>query len=124
MILKRIFFAIYLKSVFPPYDSNIKFYNATLYSNKNVEIKTSFYQIMAKAKKMLLNTFTCIEFSLIYKKNISNPKKRNNTANLDINWIITIFCSYLRFLWSKLFCLSHFLIKLSFNFIIFSTVAL
>ena len=44
MILKRIFIAIYLKSVFPPYDSNIKFYNSTLYSTKNVEIKTSFYQ--------------------------------------------------------------------------------
>ena len=44
MILKRIFIAIYLKSVFPPYDSNIKFYNATLYSTKNIEINTSFYQ--------------------------------------------------------------------------------
>ena len=37
---------------------------------------------------MRLNTFTCAEFSLIY---ISDPKKRNNTANLDINWIITNF---------------------------------
>ena len=51
MILKRIFIAIYLKSVFPPYDSNIKFYNATLYSSKNVEIKTSFYQKNGLSKK-------------------------------------------------------------------------
>ena len=41
MILKMTFIAIYLISVFPPYDSNIKFYNATLYSTKNIEIKTS-----------------------------------------------------------------------------------
>ena len=47
MILKRFFIAIYLKSVFSPYDSNVKFYNATLYSTKNVEIKTSFNQKMA-----------------------------------------------------------------------------
>ena len=51
MILKRIFIAIYLKSVFPPYDSNIKFYNTTLYSSKNVEIKTSFYQKNGLSKK-------------------------------------------------------------------------
>ena len=40
-----------MKSVFPPYDSNIKFYNATLYSSKNVEIKTSFYQKNGLSKK-------------------------------------------------------------------------
>ena len=43
--------AIYLKSVFPPFDSNIKFYNAPLYSSKNVEIKTSFYQKNGLGKK-------------------------------------------------------------------------
>ena len=84
MILKRIFIAIYLKSVYPPYDSNIKFYNATLYSTKNVEIKTSFYQKMAKAKKMRLNTFTCSEFSLIYKKIISDPKN----AIILLSWTL------------------------------------
>ena len=35
LILKMIFLAIYLKSVFPPYDSNIKFYNSKLYSTNN-----------------------------------------------------------------------------------------
>ena len=90
MILKRIFIAIYLKSVFPPYDSNIKFYNATLYSTKNVELKTSFYQKMAYAKKMRI-------FYKLQKK--SDSKKRNNinTANLDINWIITNFLQLFTF---------------------------
>ena len=39
------------------------------YSIKNVEIKTSLYQKMAKAKKMRLNTFTGSKISLFYKKN-------------------------------------------------------
>ena len=51
MILKRIFIAIYLKSVFSPYGSNIKFYNATLYRSNNVEIKTSIYHKNGLSKK-------------------------------------------------------------------------
>ena len=31
MIIKMIFIAIYLKSIFPPYVSNIKFYNLSPY---------------------------------------------------------------------------------------------
>ena len=57
--LKSTIIAIYLKSLFPSYDSNIKFYNSTLYSTKNMEIKTSFYQKITKSKKMRLYTFTC-----------------------------------------------------------------
>ena len=45
---------------------------------------------MAEAKKMSLNMFTCSELSLFYKKIIFDPKKRKNTANFDINWIMTI----------------------------------
>ena len=52
---------------------------------QNFELKTSFYQKKAEAKKMRLNTFTCSKLSLFYKKNIFDPKKRKNTSNFDIN---------------------------------------
>jgi hypothetical protein len=52
---------------------------------------------------MRLNTFTCSEFSLIYKKIISYPNKRNNTANLDINWLITNFLQLFMFFKVKSF---------------------
>ena len=44
---------------------------------------------MAEAKKMRLNTFAFFNFFYF--------TKRKNTAYFDINWIITIFFSYLRF---------------------------
>ena len=57
---------------------------------------------MAKAKKMRLNKFTCSEFSSFYKKKIIFvPKKRKNTAKLDINWIIANFLQFLIFLRDK-----------------------
>ena len=58
---------------------------------------------MAEAKKMRLNTFTWSKFSLIYKKITSEPKKRNNTANLDINWINTNFLQLFTFFRVKTF---------------------
>ena len=60
MKLKRIFIAIYLKSILLPYDSNIKFYSATLYSTKNVEIKTSFYKKNALKNAKILLILTLI----------------------------------------------------------------
>ena len=56
---------------------------------------------MAEAKEMRLNMFICSELSLTFKKIILDPKKRQNTANFDFNWKMTIFCSFLRFLGLK-----------------------
>ena len=67
MILTGIFMAIYRKSVFSPYDSNIKFYNATVL--KMLKTKLHFIKKMAKAKKLIMDAFTCSKFSLFFNKN-------------------------------------------------------
>ena len=54
MILRGIIIAIYLKSVFPPNDSNIKFYNATVL--KMLKSKLRFIKKWLKQKRCALGS--------------------------------------------------------------------
>ena len=74
MILKRIFIAIYLKSVFLPYDSNIKFYNATVLKKLKPAINQKFRKFSLEII-ILLCVFAShnVYFSSSNIQNTSNP---------------------------------------------------
>ena len=90
MILKRIIIAIYMKSVFPPYDSNIKFYNAIATVLKMLKSKLHFIKKWLK-KDAPEYVYMFRIFFILQQKLKNYPKKRKNTTNFDINRIITNF---------------------------------
>ena len=57
---------------------------------------------MATAKKMRLNTFTCSEFSLFYKKISFDPKNVNNCKKLVIIQLMSKLAVLLRFSGSEM----------------------
>ena len=89
MILKRIIIAIYMKSVFPPYDSNIKFYNAIATVLKMLKSKLHFIK-NGLSKKDAPEYVYMFRIFFNLQQQIWH-KKFNNTAYFDINWIITNF---------------------------------